>query len=412
MMTRKTPALLVLGLATLACGEPDSVEPEKMKVGFAHPFTGALATQGVAFEQAARLAEDQINSHGGIRGKQLELVAKDTQTNGEVARAVGQQLVDSGVPAILTGDGTASAMALLDVTVPADVVLLVGTAQSVALARPTNNGLFFRPGSTTLDEAGPLAATVVTDGHGTIAAIASLHPYTAGLFGEFEKAFTAGTCDPSPCEVVHHGTYPADADPASFDFSSLVEEALASDPDAVFLGSYPPDAKALFDALWTAGYRGDVYVAQAAGNENLAQFLPAEQAELIKWVTSEDAAGPSADFVRGLWIDSGFRAEDFFGPVYSHYDATFLLGLALAHASSPDGTTLAESMRVVANAPGEAIYASDWAKALDAIAEGRDIDYIGVTSDVDFDELGNNAEIAIVVKSYRDGQPVVIASGE
>jgi hypothetical protein len=76
-----------------------------------------------------------------------------------------------------------------------------------------------------------------------------------------------------------------------------------------------------------------------------------DQAERIKWVTSEDAAGPSADFVRNLWIDSGFRAEDFFGPVYSHYDATFLLGLALAQAKSTDGVTLAEAMRDVANAP-------------------------------------------------------------
>jgi ABC-type branched-subunit amino acid transport system substrate-binding protein len=411
-MTRNTTALFVLGFAALACSEPDPAEPEKVKVGFAHPFTGTLATQGVAFEQAVRLAQDQINSHGGIRGKDLELLARDTQTNAAVARTVSEGLVGAGVSAILTGDGTASAMAMLEVTVPADVVLLVGTAQTVALARPENNGLFFRPGSTTLDEAGPLAATVVSDGHAKVAAIASTHPYPTSLFAEFERAFNAGSCDGSACEIVYHGTYPADADPASYDFSTVVEEALASDPDALFLGSYPADGKALLDALWTAGYRGALYTAQAAGNENLAQFLPDEQAERIQWVTSEDAAGPSADFVRNLWVDSGFRVEDFFGPVYSHFDATFLLGLALAHAESSDGATLAESMRAVANAPGEPIYASDWAKALDAIEEGRDIDYIGVTSNVDFDDLGNNAEIGTVVKSYRDGQPVIISHNE
>jgi hypothetical protein len=89
-------------------------------------------------------------------------------------------------------------------------------------------------------------------------------------------------------------------------------------------------------------------------------------------------------------------------------DATFLIGLALAHANSTDGDALAESMRVVANPPGEPIYASDWAKALQAIKEGRDVDYVGITSNVDFDELGNNSEIGTIVKSYRDGQPVVV----
>jgi branched-chain amino acid transport system substrate-binding protein len=411
-MTRKIPALVVIGFAALACSDPDSPEKEKVTIGFAHPFTGPLATQGVAFEQAVLLAQDQINSHGGIFGKQLDLAARDTQTNGDTAHAVAEELAQMGVPAILTGDGTATAMAILDVAVPANVVTVVGTAQTVALARAENNGLFFRPGSTTLDEAGPLAATAIGDGHTKVAAIASMLPYTTSLFGEFEKAFMAGSCDAAACEIAYHGTYPADADPESFDFAPLVEEAVASDPDALFFSSYPADAKALLDAAWTAGYRGPIYLAQAAGNENLAQFLPNEQAEQVKWVTAKDAEGQSADFVRDLWIDSGFRADDFFGPIYSNFDAAFLIGLALAHAGSEDGAAVAESMRVVANAPGEPIYASDWEKALDAIEAGRDIDYVGVTSDVDFDDVGNNSAIGTLVKSYRNGETVVVSSGE
>jgi branched-chain amino acid transport system substrate-binding protein len=412
MITRRTSALFVFGLATIACSDPDVAETGKVSVGLAHPFTGPLATQGVAFEQAMLLAQDQINSHGGIRGKKLEFVAKDSQTNGDVSRTAAQELVDDGVPAILAGDGTASAMAILDVAVPANVVVVAGTAQTMALARPENNGLFFRPGSTTFDEAGPLVETVVADGHSKVAVISSMIPYTAGLYGEFEKAFMASECEAPPCEVIYHGTYPADADPESYDFSSLVDEALASDPEALFFSSYPADGKAVLDAAWSAGYRGPIYVSQPVGNENLAQFVPAEQATSIKWATLEEAAGPSADFVADLWSDSGFRSEDFFGPVHSNFDAAFLLGLALAHANSTEGEALAESMREMANAPGELIYASDWAKALDAIENGRDIDYVGVTSNVDFDEVGNNSGIKTVVKSYRNGEPVVLSHHE
>jgi ABC-type branched-subunit amino acid transport system substrate-binding protein len=412
MITRRTSALIVFGLATVACSDPDAAETGKVSVGLAHPFTGPLATQGVAFEQAMLLAQDQINSHGGIRGKKLDFVAKDSQTNGDVARTAAQELVDNGVPAILTGDGTASAMAILDVAVPANVVVVVGTAQTMALARPENNGLFFRPGSTSFDEAGPLVSTVVADGYSKVAVISSTIPYAAGLYGEFEKAFMAAECEAPPCEITYHGTYPADADPESFDFSSLMDEALAGDPEALFFSAYPADGKAVLDAAWAAGYRGPIYISQAAGNENLAQFLPDEQATSIKWATLEEAQGRSADFVRDLWTDSGFRAEDFFGPVHSNFDAAFLLGLALSHANSSDGEALAESMREVANAPGEPIYASDWAKALDAIENGRDIDYVGVTSNVDFDDVGNNSGITSVIKSYRNGEPVIITHFE
>jgi branched-chain amino acid transport system substrate-binding protein len=287
-------------------------------------------------------------------------------------------------------------------------VLVAATAQTVSLARPENDGLFFRPGSNTLDEAGPLAATVAADGNTTVAVIASTHPYTAGLFGAFEGAFAAESCDGGACEVSYHGTYPVDADPETFDFSPVVEEALASNPDALFISSYPADGKAVFNAVWDAGWRGPLYTSAAAGNENLALFLPAEQASQIKWATLGEAVGPGGEFVRKLWVDSGFRSKDFFGPVPSHYDAMFLLGLAIVHAESMEGRDIATSMREVANAPGEPINAGEWAKATAALEEGRDVDYVGITSDVDFDDLGNNTEIVTVIKGYRNGQPTVL----
>lgn len=409
MTIRSAPVLLVLGFSALACSEEDPAPKESLAVGFAHPFTGPLATQGVTFEQAIRLAQKQINDGGGLRGKQLELLDRDTQTNGDVATAVSQELVASGVPAIVSGDGTASAMAMLGVTVPAHTVLVVGTAQTVALARPENNGLFFRPGSTTSDEAGPLAAAIAADGVSKLAVISSMIPYASSLYGEFEKAFLAASCRNAPCTITHHNTYAANVDPATFDFSPLVAEALASNPEAIFLASYPGDGKALFNAVWVAGYRGPLYTTAAAGNENLTPFLPEEQAAKIKWVTMDDAAGPSAEFVRSIWVNSGFRPEDFFGPVHSNFDAMFVLGLALAHANSTDGEAIAASMRTVANPPGQQIYANEWAKALTLIQAGEDIDYVGVVGNIDFDELGNNREIVSVVKGYQNGQPVILS---
>jgi hypothetical protein len=124
-------------------------------------------------------------------------------------------------------------------------------------------------------------------------------------------------------------------------------------------------------------------------------------------VALEDASGRSAKFVREQWVDSGNSEKDFNGPVHSNYDAMFVLGLALAHADSKDGRVIAESLREVANPPGTKIYAGEWAKALEAIEAGEDINYVGVASDVDFDELGN-IEIGTVVKGYDGGETVVL----
>jgi branched-chain amino acid transport system substrate-binding protein len=387
---------------------PGVTDPETVRVGFAHPMTGALATAAATFERAIRLAQDQINSNGGIRGKKLELVVKDSQTNGDIAAKVGQELLSDHITSIVTDEGTAGSLALLGVTVPASAVLVVGSAQATALARPENNGLFFRPGSNTLQEAGPLAATIVADGHASLGVISSTLPYATSFYAEFEKSFLAASCSAGPCKVAQHGTYDSKVDLATFDFSPLVTEALASQPDALLVAGYASDAKAVLKAVWDAGYRGSLYITAAAGNQSLAADLPAEQAAQIKWATVEGVSSPSMDFVSKLWVDAGNAASDFVGPAHSNYDAMFLLGLALAHANSEDGKTIAASMRAVANGPGEPIYAGDWAKALTAIQNGQDIDYVGVTSDITLDDLGNNSHVSTVIKGFRDGQAVVL----
>jgi ABC-type branched-subunit amino acid transport system substrate-binding protein len=405
--------LAALAGSLVSCGgedganASDSKGSERVKVGFANPFSGPLGTQGVKFETAIRLAQKQINDNGGIRGKKLDLVVRDTETDAEVATGIAEELMDDGITAVVSGGGSGSVFAMLDVTVPAEAVLVVGTARTVSLARESNDGLFFRPGSTTLDEAAPLAREAIGDGYTKVAIIMNTHPYTSDFAAEFQNAFDGEACDGGTCEVVTVLDYPVSVDSDTFDFKPLVEEALDSGAEAIVFSSYPPDANALFDAAADAGYEGHLYTTAAAGNENLTAFLTDEEARRVKWVALEDASGRSAKFVREQWVDSGNSEKDFNGPVHSNYDAMFVLGLALAHADSKDGRVIAESLREVANPPGTKIYAGEWAKALEAIEAGEDINYVGVASDVDFDELGN-IEIGTVVKGYDGGETVVL----
>jgi ABC-type branched-subunit amino acid transport system substrate-binding protein len=234
MKIRRASTLVLLGLLDLACSagtadagspspdsatpnpdpgvtDPDAMpaamaEPRVVRVGYAHSLTGPFAKLGANFERTVRFAEQQINSNGGIRGKMLELVTKDTQGSADGATGIAQELVGSGISAIITDDGTAPGLAMLGVTVPANAVLVFGTAQAIALSKPDNNGLFFRPGSNTFDEAGPLTAAIVADGHARIAVLSSTVAYATALYAEVEKTFLASTCAGAPCEIAHHAT--------------------------------------------------------------------------------------------------------------------------------------------------------------------------------------------------------------
>jgi branched-chain amino acid transport system substrate-binding protein len=50
-------------------------------------------------------------------------------------------------------------------------------------------------------------------------------------------------------------------------------------------------------------------------------------------------------------------------------------------------------LRQVANPPGEAVGPGDWAKAVDLIKAGKDIDYTGATGSMDFDDKGDVAGV-------------------
>jgi ABC-type branched-subunit amino acid transport system substrate-binding protein len=73
------------------------------------------------------------------------------------------------------------------------------------------------------------------------------------------------------------------------------------------------------------------------------------------------------------------------------YDALMILALAIQQAGTTDGPAVQQAIRAVANAPGIEIRPGEWAKAVEAIANGEDIDYTGASGTLDFDDNGDVA---------------------
>lgn len=85
-------SLLLLSLA--ACG--DSGGP--IRIGLAGPFSDPV---GAPMKRAAELAVEEINAAGGVRGRPLELVARDDFGDPDSAVAVASALVGERVVAVI-----------------------------------------------------------------------------------------------------------------------------------------------------------------------------------------------------------------------------------------------------------------------------------------------------------------------
>ena len=73
-----------------------------IKIGWTGPLTGNSAVLGIDSVQAARIAVDEANSHGGINGRQIELLVEDDQYDTAKAVTAYNKVVAQGAIAVLS----------------------------------------------------------------------------------------------------------------------------------------------------------------------------------------------------------------------------------------------------------------------------------------------------------------------
>src|SRR5258708_8378331 len=80
---RKVLAGSAVGAASLASGlaAPAIAANEPIKIGYLPALTGPSSSTGVGINRGTVLAVDEINAPGGVDGRKLELIVRDTQTD-------------------------------------------------------------------------------------------------------------------------------------------------------------------------------------------------------------------------------------------------------------------------------------------------------------------------------------------
>jgi len=95
-------ATVVLGLCLLASGCGQKAGEGEILIGEYSSLTGTTATFGQSTHRGLLMAVDEINSSGGVLGKQIRLLTEDTQSKPEeAAMAVTKLISRDGVKAIV-----------------------------------------------------------------------------------------------------------------------------------------------------------------------------------------------------------------------------------------------------------------------------------------------------------------------
>ena len=74
------------GLSASVLGRPALADTEPLRIGWLAALTGPSSAPAIGFDRGVRYAVDAINAAGGIKGRKIELVVRDTQ--GDPTKAV------------------------------------------------------------------------------------------------------------------------------------------------------------------------------------------------------------------------------------------------------------------------------------------------------------------------------------
>ena len=224
-----------------------SAQAKPIKVGFSMALTGALAGGGKQALEAMKIWRDDINSKGGMIGRQVELVYYDDQTNPKNVPGIYAKLLDvDKVDFIVSGYGTNLIAPAMPVAIDRDVVFM-------GLFGMNNNKKWKYDKYFQILPAGPDPA--VGFSYNWFEALNTFKPKTIALLSadaEFARNLKEGAVKNAKAmglKIVYNENYP----PKTADFTPIVRAVNAKKPDVFYIASYPNGSAGLVRALAEVG---------------------------------------------------------------------------------------------------------------------------------------------------------------
>jgi branched-chain amino acid transport system substrate-binding protein len=256
MKLHRILAATVGALALWALGAGDAAAQQKpVKVGFSMALTGGLAGAGKAALIAMQIWKDDVNKKGGLLGRPVELVYYDDATQGANVPGIYTKLLDvDKVDLVVSGYGT-------NLIVPAMPIVMRKKLVFPALFGLAANDEFKYDRYFQIMPAGPEPKTDWSRGFFDLAMQQNPKPKTIAIVAA-DAEFALNAADGARknakkfgLNIVYDKTYP----PATTDFTPIVRAIQATNPDIVYVGSYPPDSTGMVKAANEVGLKAKLF---------------------------------------------------------------------------------------------------------------------------------------------------------
>ena len=273
-------------LVALSLAAAPALAQQPLKIGFGMSLTGPLAGNGKAALIAMQIWQEDVNAKGGILGRKVELVYYDDQTNPSTVPSIYSKLLDvDKVDLVVSGYGT-------NVIAPAMPIMMQRNMTFMGLFGLNVNSKFGYDRYFQIMPSGPEPAIGWTQGFFDTAMGLNPKPQTIALVGadaEYPALALQGAREQvrrSGLKVVYDKTYP----PNTVDFSPIVRAIQATNPDLVYVASYPPDSAGMIRTANEVGLKTRMFGGGMVGPQFAA--LKAQLGPLLNGVVNYESFAP------------------------------------------------------------------------------------------------------------------------
>ncbi len=397
-------AALVCALALAACGDDGGGEPATatpaepaatpaapaLHLGVVLPETGSLAFIGVPMIAAARLAVEDVNAQGG----DVRLTMTDSATDPAIGLGAVQRLLGEGAHAIVGAAASAVSQAFVQMLFDERTPQCSASNTSPVFSTQENAAYYFRTIAPDTAVATVIADAVVERGASRIAVIGRADAWGNALAVLLEEEFALLGAE--SLTVLY--------DPEEPSRSAEVSVVVNYVPDMVINLGFSSDGADTVRQLLEAGVGPErQFAAHGLYSHDLWEAIdPDDPSVLDGMLGIEQGGGAAPAFLERLGEATG---GDYLLYGAEAYDCVVLLALAALVAGDPaDGDAM---LAAVGGLTRGGVECTDYGECAALLAEGRDIDYTGVSGPINLDAVGDATVTAYTIRVWADGGQVV-----
>ncbi|MBP8275754.1 MAG: ABC transporter substrate-binding protein [Propionivibrio sp.] len=364
-----------------------------IKIGVLIPLTGGTSQFGATMGKAAQLAAEEINAVGGVRGRKIEVIIDDDQSNPEAAVRAARKLIDVDKVIAICGTYASSVTSAVAPLCWESKTMLMTASGADSITALPHQGYIVRSSPTSSLQGTRIAEFAVEHGAKNVVFLVPQAPFAQLYIDVITNV--VGKAGGKVMGIIYEDKKAS--------YRTEVDRALKANPDAILMGGYVPDSAVILKDLFRAGYDKPRIGLSFGINPKTLEAVPNEVSEGVYSLVP--TASVNSQAYKRLVSKMKVEALDAYScQVFDHIN---LVALALTRASGDaTGTAIRDNVKQVSHdAQGKVVDSA--VEGMKLLASGSRVNYDGASGPLEFAENGDVKGVFFRYEQIKAGKIIV-----